>query len=65
MLVTTGLSIDLQQIRLQTLVVIDSKSCQTLFPSFCVPPFKVAVLFYQNPSRLPFLGQFISAALKD
>ena len=42
---------------LQTLVVINSESCQTLFPSFCTQPSEVAVLFYLNQSRCPFFWQ--------
>ena len=41
----------------QSLVVIDSESCQTLFPSICAPPPEVALLFDSNLSRRPFLGQ--------
>ena len=51
----------MQPIWLQTLVVNDSKSCQSSFPSFCTLPSEVAVLFYSNLSRHPF--QFRSAAL--
>ena len=47
----------LRPIGLQTLVAINSESCQTSFPSFCAPPSEVAVLFYLNLSRRPFLGQ--------
>ena len=39
------------------LVVIDSKSCQTLFPSFSSPLSGVAVLFTRNMSRHLFLGR--------
>ena len=42
---------------LQTLVAIDSESYQTLFPSIWAPPSEVAVLFYSNLSKYPFLGQ--------
>ena len=42
----------LRQIWRQTLVVIDSESCQTLFPSFCATPSEVAVLFNSNLNRL-------------
>ena len=48
---------------LQTLVAIDSESCLTLFPRFCAPPSEVAVLFYSNLSRLPFLGQVVNLDL--
>ena len=49
--------------RLQTLVVIDSESRLTSFPSFCAPPSEVAVLFDSNLSRLPFLGQVVDLDL--
>ena len=65
-LVTTWLSniaFDLRQIWLQTLVAIDSESCQTSFPSFCAPPSEVAVLFDSNLSRRPFLGQVVDLDL--
>ena len=42
---------------LQTLVAVESESCQTSFPSFCSPPSEVAVLFDLNLNRRPFLGQ--------
>ena len=48
---------------LQTLVAIDSESCLTQFPSFCAQPSEVAVLFYSNLSRLPFLGQVVDLNL--
>ena len=47
----------------QTLDAIDSESCQTSFPSFCAPQSEVAVLFYLNLSRLPFLGQVVNLHL--
>ena len=62
MLVTTWLSniaFHLLQIWLQTLVEIDSESCQTLFPSVCAPPSEVNVLLYSHLSWLPFLGQVV------
>ena len=43
----------------KTLVAIDSESHLTSFPSFCAPPSEVAVLFYLNLSRRPFLGQVV------
>ena len=61
-LVTTWLSniaFHLRLIWLQTLVAIDSESCQTLFPSFCALPSEVAVLLDSNLSRRPFLGHVI------
>ena len=48
---------------LQTLVAIDSESRLKSFPSFCVPPSEVAVLFYSNLSRRPFLGQVVDLDL--
>ena len=44
---------------LQTLVAINSESCQRSSPSFpvCAPPSEVAVLFDWNLSRHPFQGQ--------
>ena len=48
---------------LQTLVAIDSESCQTLFPMFCAQPSEVAVLFYSNWSRRPFLRQVVDLDL--
>ena len=65
-LVTTWLSniaFHLRPIWLQTLVVIDSESRLTSFPSFCAPPSEVAVLFDSNLSRLPFLGQVVDLDL--
>ena len=62
-LVTTWLSnitSHLRPIWLQTLVEIN---CLILFPSFCVPPSEVSVLFYSNLSRLPFLGQVVNIDL--
>ena len=53
----------LRPIELQALVAIDSKSCQTSFPSICAPPSEVAVLFYSNLSRLPFLREVINLDL--
>ena len=66
MLVTTWLSniaFHLRPLGLQTLVAIDSESRLTLFPSFCAPPFEVAVLFDTNLSRCPFLGQVVDLDL--
>ena len=65
-LVTTwpsNIAFHLRQIWLQTLVAIDSESCQTSFPSFCAPPSEVAVLFDSNLSRRPFLGQVVDLDL--
>ena len=65
-LVTTWLSniaLHLRPIWLQTLVAIDSESRLKSFPSFCVPPSEVAVLFYSNLSRRPFLGQVVDLDL--
>ena len=50
-------------IGLQTLVEINSESSLTLFPSFCVLPSEVAVLFNLNLSTCPFLGQVIDIDL--
>ena len=64
--VTTLLSIitfHLQLIWLQTLIVMDSESSLTSFPSFCTQPSEVAALFNSNLSRLPFLGQVINSVL--
>ena len=47
----------LRPIWLQTLVAIDSESCQTSFPSIRAAPSEVAVLFDSNLSRSLFLGQ--------
>ena len=46
----SNITFHLQAICLQILVAIDSESCQTLFPSFCVPQSEVAVLFNLNLS---------------
>ena len=65
-LVTTWLSniaFDLRQIWLQTLVAIDSESCQTSFPSFYATSSEVAVLFDSNLSRRSFLGQVVDLDL--
>ena len=59
-LVTTWLSnvtFHLRPIWLQTLVAINSESCQTSFPSFCAPPSEVFGLFDLNIR--PFLGQIV------
>ena len=48
---------------LQTLVVIDSESCQTLFSSFCAQPSEVAVLLNLNLSRCQSLGQVVNLDL--
>ena len=53
----------LRPIWLQTLVAIDSESCLTSFSRFCAPPSEVAVLFYSNLSRLPFLRQVVDIGL--
>ena len=65
-LVTTWLSniaFHLLPIWPQTLVAIDSESCQTLFPSFCAPPSEVAVLCYQDLGRHPPHGQVVDLDL--
>ena len=65
-LVTTWVSniaFHLRPTWLQTLVAIESESCQTSFPSFCAPPSEVAVLFDSNLSRRPFLGQVVDSDL--
>ena len=65
-LVTTWLSniaFHLRPIWLQTLVVIDSESCLTSFPSFYAPPAEVAALFYSNLSSSPFIGQVVDSDL--
>ena len=55
-----GQTIAFRSIWLQTLVAVDSESRLTLFPSFCTAPSQVAVLFYSNLSRRPFLaGQVV------
>ena len=65
-LVTTwfwNITFHLLPIWLQTLVAIDSELRLTSFPSFCAPPSEVAVLFYSNLSRRPFLGQVVDIDL--
>ena len=59
-----NIAFHLRPIWLQTLVTINSESRLTSFPSFCVPPSEVAVLFDLNLSRCrrPLLGQ-VPAAL--
>ena len=52
-------SFHLRPIWLQTLVAIDSKSCQTSLPSFCALPSEVAVLFDSNLIGHPFLEQVV------
>ena len=59
----SNIAFHLRPIWLQTLVVIDSESRLTSFPSFCAPPSEVAVLFNSNLSRLPFLGQVVDLDL--
>ena len=51
------------RIWLQALVAIDSESRLTSFPSFCVPPSDVAVLFDSNLSRRLFLRQVVDLDL--
>ena len=48
---------------LQSLVAINSELRLTLFPSFCLLPSEVAVLFYSNLSKRPFLGQDVDLDL--
>ena len=48
---------------LQTLVAIDSESCQRLFPSFYDQQSEIAVLFYSILSRHPFLWQVVNLNL--
>ena len=48
---------------LQTLVVINSELCLTLFPSFCAQPSEVSVLLDSNLSRCPFLRQVVDTDL--
>ena len=65
-LITSWLSkiaFHLRPIWLQTLVVIDSESSLTSFPSFCALPSEVTVLFDTNVSRRPFLRQVIDSDL--
>ena len=66
MLVTTWLSnitFHLLLIWLQTVIVIDSESRLTLFPSFCMQASEVAALFNLSLSRLPFLRQVVDLDL--
>ena len=58
-----NIAFHLLPIWLQTLVVIDSESRLTLFPSFCAPPSQVAALFNSNLSRRPFLRQVVDSDL--
>ena len=51
------------RIWLQALVAIDSESRLTSFPSFCVPPSDVAVLFDSNLSGRLFLRQVVDLDL--
>ena len=53
----------LLSIWLQTLVAINSESCQTSFPNFCSLSSEVAVLFDSKLSRCPFLGQIVDLDL--
>ena len=62
----SNIAFHLRPIWLQTLVVIDSESRLTSFPSFCAPaapPSEVAVLLDSNLSRRPFLGQVVDLDL--
>ena len=59
----SNITFHLRQIWLQTLVVIYSESRQTSFQSFCAQPSEVAVLFYSNLSKRPFLGQVVDLDL--
>ena len=65
-LVTTWLSniaFHLLPIWLHLLVAINSQSRLTLFPSFCLPPSEVSVLFNLKLSRRPFFRQVINLLL--
>ena len=46
-----------------TLVATDLELCQRLFPSFCIQPSKVDVLFNGKLSRCPFLRQVVDLEL--
>ena len=46
-----------------TVLAINSESHLTLFPSFCAQSSEVAVLFYSNLSRCPFLEQVVDLDL--
>ena len=59
----TFYEVHLLPILLQTLVAINSESCQTLFRSFCMQPSEVAMLFISNLSSRPFLRQVINLDL--
>ena len=55
---TLNIAFHLRLIGLQTLVAIDSESCQRSFPSICeLPNDEVAVLLNSSLSRRPFLRQ--------
>ena len=49
----SNISFNWRPIVLQTLVAINSESCQRSFQSMCALPSEVAVLFYWNLSRRP------------
>ena len=55
----SNITFHLQPIWLQTLVAIDSESCQRSLLSVCSQPSEVAVLFYWNLNRRPFLRQVV------
>ena len=53
----SNIAFHLQLFWLQTLIATVSESCQRLISHFCMQPSEVAVLFYWNLSRFPFLTQ--------
>ena len=61
----SNIALHLLQIWLQTVVSIDSESCQRLFSSFCKQPSGVAVLFNSNLSRRPFLGNVFDVSIQN
>ena len=52
----------IRQFWLQTLVVIDSKSCQTSFPSFCAQSYGCAVLLEYEQTPLSLAGRRFGTA---
>ena len=59
----SNIAFHLQVIWLQNVLAINLESRLTSFPSFCAQSSEVAVLFYSNLSRCPFLEQVVDLDL--
>ena len=59
----SNIAFHLWLIWLQTFVAINSESCLTLNPSFCLKPSEIAVLFNSKLNRCPVLRQVVDLDL--